>query len=81
MLCIPRGFAHASGYVETQGAFAERFANAMRPRLGVECALEFGIQTDFAEPLMRINTDSAARYVGDWDEAAGWDQAADGYRS
>jgi UDP-glucose 4-epimerase len=70
-----------SGYVETQGAFADRFAGAMRPRLGVACALELGIQTDFAEPLMRINTDSAARYVGDWDEAAAWDQAADGYRS
>jgi nucleoside-diphosphate-sugar epimerase len=69
-----------SGYVETQGAFAERFAAAMRPRLGVECAFELGIQTDFTEPLTRVNTDSAARYVGDWDEAAAWDQAADGYR-
>jgi nucleoside-diphosphate-sugar epimerase len=69
-----------SGYVETQGAFAERFAAAMRTRLGVECALKLGIQTDFAEPLMRVNTDSAARYVGHWNEAAAWDQAADGYR-
>ena len=69
-----------SSYVETQGAFAERFAAAMRPRLGVECAFEFGIQTDFSEPLMRVNIDSAARYVGHWDEAAAWDQAADGYR-
>jgi nucleoside-diphosphate-sugar epimerase len=69
-----------SGYVETQGAFAERFAAAMRSRLGVECALKLGIQTEFAEPLMRVNTDSAARYVGHWDEAAAWDQAADGYR-
>jgi nucleoside-diphosphate-sugar epimerase len=69
-----------SGYVETQGAFAERFAAAMRPRLGLNCALELGIQTDFTEPLMRVNIDSAARYVGDWNEAAAWDQAADGYR-
>jgi UDP-glucose 4-epimerase len=69
-----------SGYVETQGAFAERFAAAMRPRLGVECGLELGIQTDFTEPLMRVNIDSAARYLGDWDEAAAWDRAADGYR-
>lgn len=69
-----------SGYVETQGAFAERFAAAMRPRLGVKCGLELGIQTDFTEPLMRVNVDSAARYIGDWDEAAAWDQAADGYR-
>lgn len=76
-----RGKLNPSGYVETQGAFAERFAAAMRPRLGLKCALELGVQTDFAEPLMRVNTDSAARYVGDWDEAAAWDQAADGYRS
>jgi hypothetical protein len=53
---------------------------AMRPRLRVECAFELGIQTDFSEPLMRVNIDSAARYVGSWDESAAWDQAADGYR-
>jgi UDP-glucose 4-epimerase len=69
-----------SGYVETQGAFAERFAAAMRPRLGMECAIELAKQTDFSEPLMRVNVDSAARYVGAWEEAAAWDQAAEGYR-
>ena len=31
-----------SGYVEAQGAFAERFAAAMRPRLGLACGLELG---------------------------------------
>jgi nucleoside-diphosphate-sugar epimerase len=70
-----------SGYVETQGAFAERFAAAMRPRLGMECAIELAEQTDFSEPLMRVNVDSAARYVGAWDEAAAWDKAAEGYRT
>jgi len=70
-----------SGYVETQGAFAERFAAAMRPRLGMECAIELGVQTDFSEPLMRVNVDSAARYVGGWNEAAAWDEAAEGYRT
>ena len=69
-----------SGYIETQGAFAERFAAAMRPRLGMECALELTKQTDFSEPMMRVNVDSAARYVDNWDEAAAWDNAADGYR-
>ena len=54
-----------SGYVEAQGAFAERFAAAMRPRLGLACGLELAIQTDFSEPLMRVNADSAARYVGE----------------
>jgi nucleoside-diphosphate-sugar epimerase len=69
-----------SGYVETQGAFAERFAAAMRPRLGMECAIEIPKQTDFSEPLMRVNIDSAACYVDRWDEAAAWDSAAAGYR-
>ncbi len=69
------------GYVESQGAFAERFAAAMRPRLKLACGLELGVQTDFSEPLMRVNVDSAARYVGEWDEAAAWDEAGDGYLS
>ena len=53
----------------------------MRPRLGLACGLELGVQTDFSEPLMRVNADSAARYVGDWDETVAWDEAAEGYRS
>ena len=69
-----------SGYVETQGAFAERFAAQIRPRLKLACALEQGVQTDFSEPFMRVNVDSAARYVGGFDEASAWDEAAEGYR-
>jgi nucleoside-diphosphate-sugar epimerase len=70
-----------SGYVETQGAFAERFAAAMRPRLKLACGLELRAQTNFSEPMMRVNLDSAARYVGVWDEAAAWDEVAEGYRN
>ena len=47
-----------SGYVESQGAFAERFAAAMRPRLGLACRLDLATQTDFSEPMMRVNTNS-----------------------
>ena len=68
-----------SGYVETQGAFAERFAAAMRARLGMKCSVELGVQTDFPEPLMRVNFESASRYVGGWNEGAAWDEAAEGY--
>ena len=53
--------------IETQGAFAERFAAAMRPRLGMACTVEFGKQSDFSEPLMRVNVDSADRYVAAWE--------------
>ena len=74
-----RAKLNPSGYVESQGAFAERFAAAMRPRLGLACGLDLATQTDFSEPMMRVNTDSAARYVGEWDEKAAWDQAGEGY--
>jgi UDP-glucose 4-epimerase len=76
-----RAKLNPSGYVETQGAFVERFAAAMRPRLGMDCRLELAVQTEFPEPLMRVNTDSAARYVGGFDEARAWDEAAAGYGS
>jgi hypothetical protein len=29
--------------------------------------------------LMRVNIDSAARYVSRWNEAAAWDKAAEEY--
>ena len=70
-----------SGYVETQGAFAERFAAAMRPRFGAACEVELARETDYSEPLMRINVDSAARYVSGWDETAAWDAVAEAYRT
>jgi nucleoside-diphosphate-sugar epimerase len=76
-----RGKLNPSGYVESQGAFAERFAAAMRPRLGMACAVELGKQSDFSEPLMRVNVDAADRYVGNWVESAAWDEAAEGYRN
>lgn len=67
---------HPSGYVESQGSFAERFAAEMRPRLNLECALDLAHQTEFPEPVMRVNTDQAAIYVGDWNEEAAWDAVA-----
>jgi UDP-glucose 4-epimerase len=66
-----------SGYVETQGSFAHRFAAAMRPRLGFDCDLDFAVQTDFAEPFMRVNTDPAQRYVVGWRDEAAWDLYAE----
>jgi nucleoside-diphosphate-sugar epimerase len=69
---------HPSGYVESQGAFALRFAREMRPRLGLACEVELRAQSDFAEPMMRVNTDAAAQ--PGWDEAGAWDEAAAYYR-
>ncbi len=73
---IPGGAAETrlgpSFYVETQGAFAERFARETRARSKLACALALAEQSDFSEPMVRINTDpirlSAAAEAALWDE-------------
>lgn len=70
-----------SGYNESQGAFAERFAAEMRTRLGIPCELQLNTQTDFAEPMRRVNTDQPdARALG-WNETAAWDEIAAYYKA
>lgn len=69
-----------SGYVESQGAFAERFAREMQSRLDLECKLDLARQTEFAEPVMRVNTQPAEFYVSDWNADNAWDAIADAYR-
>jgi UDP-glucose 4-epimerase len=76
------GFArfNPSGYVETQGAFTLRLAEEMSRRLGRPCPVELKSQTEFPEPLVRINTDVLdARAMG-WNEAEAWDEMARYYR-
>lgn len=69
-----------SGYVETQGAFAQRFATEMSPRLGVPCLLELKRQAEFNEPRVRLNTDLLDAAELGWDEAQAWDELAMYYR-
>ena len=69
-----------SGYPESQGAFALRFAREMRLRLGVPCELELKRQVEFPEPRVRINTDPVDGQSLDWNEARAWDEIADYYR-
>jgi nucleoside-diphosphate-sugar epimerase len=66
-----------SGYVESQGAFAERFARAMRARSSLACEVRLAVQTEFSEPLVRINTDPVA--PPGWDDAAAWNTCAAAY--
>jgi UDP-glucose 4-epimerase len=66
-----------SGYVESQGSFAGRLAAAMRTRLRLGCELDLAVQTDFAEPFMRVNTDPATRYITNWKEETAWDSYAE----
>jgi nucleoside-diphosphate-sugar epimerase len=67
-----------SGYVESQGAFAQRLASEMRSRIGRPCHLELRRQTDFSEPLIRINTDPVA--AEGFDPSTAWDDMASYYQ-
>ena len=70
-----------SQYAESQGAFSQRFAENMRSRLRLECALELLPQTEFSEPKTRVNTDSLNLKTLDWTEEEAWDELADYYAS
>jgi nucleoside-diphosphate-sugar epimerase len=76
------GFARLSpsGYAESQGAFTQRLAAEMRPRLGLPCEVELKCQTEFPEPQVRINTDIPDAAALGWNEAAAWDEMARYYR-
>ena len=67
--------------VQAGGAFAERVGRERAPRLGLEGKVRLLTQTDFSEPLARINTDVVDPAVYGWDEAEAWDAMAGYYRS
>ena len=72
--------ANPSGYVETQGAFAQRFADAMRTR-GIPApetvpCLE---NAPHPEPMRRHNTEPAVERHPEWNESAAWDALAAWY--
>lgn len=68
-----------SGYAESQGSFALRFASEMHKRLKINTRIEFSKQIIFSEPRVRINTDSASTYIGEFNEDYLWDDLADYY--
>jgi UDP-glucose 4-epimerase len=63
-----------SGYAESQGSFVERVRREAAARLGLLCRLELGVQTEFPEPPVRINTDLPDRETLGWNESAAWDE-------
>jgi nucleoside-diphosphate-sugar epimerase len=69
-----------SGYVESQGVFTSRFADAMRSRLDLPCDFELAAQQDFSEPTTRVNTEQLRPRFPDWSEHQAWDELADYYR-
>jgi nucleoside-diphosphate-sugar epimerase len=77
-----RSARHApTGYVESQAAFAERFAREIGQRTTVPCPVKIGVQADFTEPMVRINTDPLdVAHLG-WNESDAWDEIAGYYSS
>jgi UDP-glucose 4-epimerase len=68
-----------SFYVESQGAFANRFAKEMTPRLRVACPITLLEQSEFDEPIVRINTDRIDNVMFGWNETLAWDAEAEFY--
>lgn len=68
-------------WAETQGAFAERMARALAPRLGVACPLRCEEQTVFEEPRVRIGAEPLDAGAHAWNEPAWWDELAEYYRA
>lgn len=69
-----------SGFVETQGAFARRFAQEIGNRLGIRAELRLTEQQDFSEPLVRVNYDSLHALSLGWQEADAWVELASYYQ-
>jgi UDP-glucose 4-epimerase len=68
-----------SGYIESQGAFATRFATEMAKRLPLRCEIRLNRQTAFDEPLIRTNDAAMDGAMPDWNEQQAWDELANYY--
>jgi nucleoside-diphosphate-sugar epimerase len=66
-----------SGFVETQGEFAMRFSKEMSQRFFLPCPIECKTQSEFTEPLKRVNNQKQTDLA--WEEEKFWDQLADYY--
>jgi nucleoside-diphosphate-sugar epimerase len=71
--------AAPSGYVESQGTFAARVGKEIGRRLNLRTPIEFADQTDFSEPLVRINTTHVMQTGRAHAEGKAWDELADYY--
>ncbi|KAF3362569.1 Uncharacterized protein PHSC3_000808 [Chlamydiales bacterium STE3] len=70
-----------SGYPESQGAFTARFASELRKRLSLNCEYELGVQKEFDEPKVRLNTDLLDSAKLAWSEEQAWDELATYYKN
>ncbi len=65
-----------SGYIETQGEFAARVSRELEKRFCLPCPFVCKEQTEFLEPLRRVNAD---RPTVLWKEELFWDRLTDYY--
>ncbi len=70
-----------SYFVETQGSFTTRFAKEMGSRLKKPCLFHLEEQTDFSEPVIRINTEPLIGREYGWNETEFWDELAEFYQN
>jgi UDP-glucose 4-epimerase len=68
-----------SGYIETQGAFAQRLGSRLGTYLERELPLALATQTSFDEPRIRVNTEPARELVADWSEDRAWNELCEYY--
>ena len=75
------GFVHygPSGYVEAVGEFTQRVSTEMSARLKLPCHVRLETQTDFSEPLYRVNSDRPDAGQFQWSESEAWDKLANYY--
>lgn len=69
-----------SGYVESQEQFTKRFSEEISKRIKIKTPFELSNQTDFNEPLIKINNSPATLYFKDWSEQEAWDELAEYYQ-
>lgn len=75
------GYVHygPSYYVESMGEFSQRVATEISKRIGRPCPLKLETQTDFSEPMARVNPDRVDAAAFGWSESEAWDKLANYY--
>ena len=66
-------------YRETQGKFTTRLSREMSFRINRKCHFKLGEQTEFFEPLERVNFDTIDPKKYNWNEEEAWNNMADYY--
>jgi nucleoside-diphosphate-sugar epimerase len=69
-----------TGIADSQGNFAAIVANEVSQRLNIPCEFTCKIQSDFSEPMIRLNTDRMQEVESQFDASAFWDQFAAYYK-